>query len=1152
MVLRKEFSWKLLFASILFTMSSAGNIGYSQVKINEVLAINASINYDPQYFNFPAWIELYNTNATNINIGGYYLTDSRLNKTKWAIPANTIITANSYLMIWCDNENTGLHTNFDIDSDGEGIYFYNSILSYIDSIRIPKQYPNVSYGRLSNGATWGYLQTPTPAAINGSTGGLALLTAPVFSLPSGRYASGITLSITSSIAGAQIRITTDGSEPTPTLPVTSAPFPITQTTVVKAKVYTSYGIPSETVTRTYLINEHASILPVVSISMNPAFLNDNTIGMYVQGTNGIVGNCTSTPSNFNQDWGRYGVVELFNPTGTSEFKKDFEIKIYGACSRTFNAQKSLAFYARNEFGKGHLEYKLFPSKDIDKFDNFILRNSGNDCNVAHFRDGLMQEIISKQFDIDWMAYQPAVVYINGSYWGIMNIREKLNENYIEHNAKVDADSINYLEGLLRTGDGYILSGSNTDYLAFLNKLTNINLSTDAAFDYINSQIDVNEYINYLIAEIYYKNTDWPGNNSKFWKPVKQGGKWRWIIFDTDFGFNDATHQTLHYMTDSATTVDWPNPQWSTLLFRRLIKNPTFKNKFIQSFQTAINSTFKPARVNFFIDSISNLLASEMAYHKVKWGGTVADWNNQVNNLRYFAKARYSFMPGYIKSFFNLTQPSATVIVKSSSAVEGTIKINGIKTTGSDTLELLEQIPYNIEAIPGNGYKFKQWNIKEYNAVNTTLINRSDSWKYYDSGTNLGSVWPLPAYSDASWLSGNAQLGYGDGDETTIVSYGPNSSNKYITTYFRKTVNIIDTTNLKLAKLTLLADDGAVIYVNGIEAARFNMPVGIITYTTLASSASTENVYVEYSINPKLFKPGANVIAVEIHQNNVTSSDLSFDMDLKISKLALTSEYSSNNTAFSDTAKGIVIYNAQFEQKTPLSNIFINEIAAQNSTITDNYGNKDDWFELYNANSDSIDLNGLFLTDNFSKKAKFQIRNNGAVKTKIPPYGYTIFWADEEEHQGNNHTSFKLSGTGERLGLFQLIGTDTLAMDSITYFSQPLLSSQIRYPDGTGNWFLTSTITPNATNIKTATQIPQIGAFDNGLVIYPNPVSDYINIGTNHSLINASYMILNNMGQIMDNGRLNKRQIMCSNIKPGVYILIITNNNEKYYKGFIKK
>jgi hypothetical protein len=1128
--------------------------GTSQVRINEILTVNATFNYDPQYFNFPSWVELHNTGSTILSIGGYYLTDNKTVKNKWAIPYGTTIGANSYLIIWCDNQNSGLHSNFTIDSDGETIYLYNTALILQDSIRLPKQYSNISYGRVSNGSSYNYFLTPTFAAANGASDILGLILPPTFSLPSGRYNSAITLSLSSALPGIQIRYTTDGTEPTQQSTLYSSGIVISQTCVIKAKIFTSYSLPSETVTRTYFINEHAFTLPTVSVSMNPSFLWDNTIGMHVTGTNGITGNCTDQPQNYNRDWGRYCVVELFDSLGNSQFKKDFETKIYGACSRYYFQQKSLAFYTRSKYGKSHLEHRLFKSKNIDKFDQFILRNSGNDFNITMFRDALMQALIMNKLDMELQAYQPAAVYLNGAYWGIMNIREKLGKDYIEHNAKVDKDSIDFLEK-----NAEVIDGGNTAYVNFVNQLGTRNLSTKETFDYINANMDVDNYIHYYITQIYYGNTDWPGNNIKFWKPKKQGGKWRWILFDTDFGFellpqySTSTHATLNFVTDSTTTVGWPNPQWSTLLFRRLIKNPYFRERFIQTFIASINYVFKPARVNAFIDSISSLIAPEMVYHKQKWGGTLTDWNTEVQKLKTFAAERYNFMPGHINSFFHISQQIANLRVSVNPANSGAAVLNNMKVTETDTLWLYHNMGYNIAAHPADGYKFKQWNIRNVASSTETLINKGDTWKYYDKGTNLNTAWIEETYNDSSWLAGTAQLGYGDGDESTIVSYGTDAANKYITTYFRKSINIGDTANIKKATINLLCDDGAVIYINGAEAGRFNMPTGTINYNTLATTYATEDVYVLLPIDYKLFKPGTNAIAVEIHQNSVSSSDLSFDMNITVKKvLPGITEYTSTSPNITDTVYSDLSYNAEFEPITPITNVYINEIAAKNTTYPDNYGNTDDWFELYNANNDTIDLVGLFLTDNFKRPDKFKVWKNNSNNTKIPPHSFTIFWADEEEHQGNKHCSFKLSGDGERLGLFQIVGTDTFAIDTVSYMSQMEFFTYGRYPDGNINLVFMNNVTPSSNNIYSPLQIPDHTVISENALIYPNPVRSGLNVYITEAGSNISYIIYNYLGKAVLQGTLKNTEIDCSSLNKGVYIITINADGKRWSKKFIKE
>jgi len=168
------------------------------------------------------------------------------------------------------------------------------------------------------------------------------------------------------------------------------------------------------------------------------------------------------------------------------------------------------------------------------------------------------------------------------------------------------------------------------------------------------------------------------------------------------------------------------------------------------------------------------------------------------------------------------------------------------------------------------------------SAQTTIIPTASNWKYLDNGTNQGTLWKETAFNDAAWSSGNAQLGYGDGDEATVLSYGSSSSNKYIATYFRKTFTITNPADYPNYTLKVKRDDGVVIYINGTEVYRNNMPTGTIGYTTAASTACSDDggSFLSTTLSQSAFVAGNNTIAVEIHQNNGTSSDISFDLSLE--------------------------------------------------------------------------------------------------------------------------------------------------------------------------------------------------------------------------------------------------------------------------------
>lgn len=168
---------------------------------------------------------------------------------------------------------------------------------------------------------------------------------------------------------------------------------------------------------------------------------------------------------------------------------------------------------------------------------------------------------------------------------------------------------------------------------------------------------------------------------------------------------------------------------------------------------------------------------------------------------------------------------------------------------------------------------------ELSAVKS-IVPIGSEWKYLDDGSNQGVSWSTIGFDDSSWASGPAELGYGDGPEATVVSFGPDSNDKYPTTYFRKSFNIDDLSSLAFGvTMEILVDDGAVVYLNGNEVFRTNMPSGLVNYLTYANGTATEDVFITQSLSQTFFVQGNNEIAVEIHNRNATSTDISFDLKL---------------------------------------------------------------------------------------------------------------------------------------------------------------------------------------------------------------------------------------------------------------------------------
>jgi hypothetical protein len=1134
-------------APFLIVFLSLSIFSNAQVMINEICPANADIKYDPDYYNFSGWIELYNKGNTSVNVGGHYLSDDLSNKFKWQIPAGTSIPSLGYLLIWCDKKGTTLHTNFSLDRDGEDIILSNSSKVQLDQINFPKQYVNISYGRTSDGGnTWGYLSKPTPNLKNASKTASSRLDNPSITLKSGRYSSSQATTISHAVEGVAIHYTVDGSEPTLLSPLYNNSLSITKTTTVKAIAFHDDYLPSKTEVKTFFINEHAFTLPVISLSVDPEYLWNNTFGIYTDGTNGILGNCQSSPKNWNQDWSRHADLEYFKKSGDKDFDQSIDIRIGGACSRSF-PQKSFVLRARDEYGNGTIDQKFFSTKNIDKFGSVFLRNSGNDFNVTMFRDALEHSLVIGQMDIDYLAYQPTTFYINGDYWGIQNLREKIDADYFKSNYGIDSDDLDLLEFW-----GNPLEGTAVAYNVFLDSLQKINLADPESFKFIDRHIDVQEYINYLTTEIYYGNTDWPGNNIKFWRQRSNNGKFRWVLWDMDFGFelysfwSYATHPTLEFATDPDNT-DWPNPAWSTLQIRLLLQNPVFKIRFIQTLTTAMQSTFKPDRVIGKIDEFAGVIQAEMPYHKTRWGGSINDWTYEVQRMRDFATARNAYMKIHTANFFGLTDE---VSLSVSASPVGGYKLNGITST-TDLVNAFyyKGLPYQLEPVAPDGYVFKNWKITTHESTAISLINKGDSWKYFDQGSLPGASWPAAAFNDNTWASGAAQLGYGDNDEQTTVSYGPDVNNKYVTTYFRKQFNVADLQGLENLTASILFDDGVIVYLNGTEVYRNALPAGAIGNTTYANQTLETNVYSSFTIDKNLLVLGSNTIAVEIHQVSAGSSDISFDLELKTAKIGnevtiTTTEPVVNSTAYSD-----VIAEAFYEPVTPVSGIIINEFCAAKSAVEDDFEEAEDWIELYNASGVTVDLAGLYITDDLSIKNKHKIAS-GDARTILSPGEYILLYADEDISQGALHLGFKLSADGEELGLYQAANGDITTLDELTFGNQTDNASFSRIPNITGSFTKTSMVTPMAANIYQI--VIGVEEEKQPVSIYPIPSSNYIFVRTEMKVDEVTVHDTFGRAVIHFSDVKSDEPLSVKELNPGLYIVKVRSGRSEHLVKFVKQ
>ena len=612
--------------------------------------------------------------------------------------------------------NLALHTNFNLSSKGFRLSLSDPGGNLVDTHVFDALQVNHSSGRTTDGgASWAIFNTPTP----GDTNNVAIPFTGYsgtagFSLDAGFYSGAQTLSL-SAPAGETIRYTLDGTDPNIFSPVYSSPLTIDSTRVVRARCFPQSGslLPGAPLTNTYFIDENIS-LPVVSVSLDPYHLWDFNQGMYVNGPNAD----PAFPfygANFWAGMEKIAHCEFFEG-GAQGFELDNVLKIHGNWSKGF-PQRSFRVLANDDLGEPWIDYRLFPEKDIKRYKAFNIRNAGIDWNTTHFRDGLMNRAV-RRTNNDIMDHRSCVLFLNGIYWGVYELREREDENYLEQNFDVDPKKVD----LLRF-HGAVQAGTNAGYIEMMTYVLTNDLSLQAKYDSVkNHLLDIPNIVDYFASEIYYSNPDWLNNNIKFWRINDPPGKWRFVLWDTDGGlglFSNVFDNLLPAVTNSDTTTQYfGNPH--SYMMQSLFRNLEFRNYFINRYADLMNTVFHPDNLGRLAQEMHDDLAPEMQRHFAMWGipntnpygfGSslnVPMWESAYSTLQNFISARPAFARYYVEQEWNLEkQVDVTLDVLPAGA--GKIKISTIIPDSLPwTGVYFDGVPVTFTALPNPGYKFSHW------------------------------------------------------------------------------------------------------------------------------------------------------------------------------------------------------------------------------------------------------------------------------------------------------------------------------------------------------------------------------------------------------------------------------------------------------------
>jgi len=610
------------------------------------------------------------------------------------------------------------HANFKIKKSGGHLYLFDSSEALVDSVAYPSMPLEKSWSRKYDSGSkqyssvWGFAPS-TPLSATQGTPVATQATFPVNALPaSGFYSSSISIQFSEK---DQVRCEKKGFAPTASSPLTTS-LSISKTTVVRCASFAASAVPSSVETRTYIF-EKAPATPAVFLTGDPNSLFDPDTGIYSDGPN-IQEADPHYGANYWQDREIPIFVELMEKGGKAPaFAKNAGYQIFGNYSRA-NKKKSVAIVFKEKYGDKRLEYPLFPDfPELKKFKVFLLRNNGGNFGADYIRDRLCSSV-SEGLGVDYQRGRGVIVYYNGEYYGIYSIRERSTEYYFETHYGLDPENIDLLKA-----DNSASAGSAVDYVDLMKSLENYHLSSEKNYNHVAELIDVDNFMNYVHTELFMNNRDWPANNLKKWRGNNPKTKWKWFIYDMDFGFGNEFSQFTNNIFEFATAEDgddWPNGPASTLLLRRLLENPGFKSAFINRFPVLLAMNFEKSRLLARIDAMMSEISSEISRDQERWGHDADYMSGQLEKMKSFAGSRQAVILSEMAEYFGLGDTAKVTLATQGS---GKILVHGLPLDKSSmTISFFKGTPVTITA-QENGGSFTGWSDKVTDKTRT--INPED-------------------------------------------------------------------------------------------------------------------------------------------------------------------------------------------------------------------------------------------------------------------------------------------------------------------------------------------------------------------------------------------------------------------------------------------
>ena len=710
-------------------------VGQSALRITEIAPLN--MDWLDENGDDPSWVEIYNSSDKDIDLEGYTLVENVKNLRKWVFGSN-IIKAKSFRVVFCDKKDisavesadigdrhTRPHTNWKLDKDGGTIYLIDRYNGIRDSVAYPQLLGGLSWG-IVDGGYWKFFDKPTPEKPNTESKAYDEIVpaADMSGLKAGFYNDAFTLNPPALEDGVKLRCTTDGSVPTENSPEFNSPKTIDHSMAFRCATFKKGALSNKVTTRTFFVDEDVVKMPVVAISVDSSFFREHYIKT----------SCDA-PKGCKDSAGLYADVEL--PIHVEYFEKgsstkdgatwemDAGISLMGGYSR-LNDKKSVSIHLREGYEDGSINYPLFETRKgvNDKYRAFNLRNNGNRF-VSDYIEDAMGGALLEGTSVDYQRSRQVVVFYNGKYYGIHDMRERFNKHYVETNYKIESSSVNFIKHL---GQEVEASNGTTDaYLAMLSFVAKNDFSGENNANYatVKTMLDVGNLADYMAAEIYIHNGDWPNNNVRAWSAPEH--PWKFMVYDLDHGFDWTWGVNNKEFTQETNMFEWIKKGGGNKpckvegcfanLYIQLIKNPEFKRMFINRSAVMFNSYTNFANVTKIVNAMTATIdADEMTRDLAKFKQDQKWYENSCHQgfdktgscMKEWAEKRD---PKVIQEYEEEFGLSGTASVTIAASGKGTVLMEGAALPNGATSykgKFFVGNPILLTAVPDAGSVFTGW------------------------------------------------------------------------------------------------------------------------------------------------------------------------------------------------------------------------------------------------------------------------------------------------------------------------------------------------------------------------------------------------------------------------------------------------------------